>query len=199
MHHRDESRRRSRRRLGAASGDCMLRKLAMVVSLNMEARSACAILLNPCLDEERSTAYAVLRIVAEQREWEKIEVANLFSVRTRNSKELALTQLNRSHVLATRPRVEDLLACCTDLIFAWGVSLLPGKQRHLQREQIEWIISRAAFYGHECAWMMGGTTRHPSRWRQYVGPQRAVVAGLSTAQRLDRALICCPIWEASKE
>lgn len=170
----------------------------MSVSTMTETRSVCALMLNPSLDEERSTAYVVLQTVAERKGWGRVEVANLFSVRTRNSKDLAATHLTRSDILQARPHIEDALAGATDIMFAWGVSLLPGTQRQLQREQVEWVISRSYFYGHKSAWMMGGTTRHPSRWRQYVGPQRAVVVGSSTAERLDRALVRRPIWEAAR-
>lgn len=168
----------------------------MSASIETETRSVCVLMLNPSLDEEASTSYAVLHTVAERKGWGRVEVANLFPVRTRNSKALAATHLKRSDLLQARPHIAAVLARATEVVFAWGVSPLPGAQGQLHREQVEWVISRTAFYGHESAWMMGGTTRHPSRWRQYVGPQRALVAGASTAERLDRALVRRPIWEA---
>lgn len=152
-----------------------------------------ALLLNPSLDEEKSTSYAVLRIMAERKGWSSIEVANLISLPTRDTKLLAAAPLRRSDLIKARPRIESLLARCNEVIFAWGVSLLPGDAGRLQREQIQWVLACAIRHGHQEAWMMGGVTRHPSRWRQFVGPQRALVEGRTTAERLEQALVRRPI------
>lgn len=153
----------------------------------------CVLMLNPSLDEEGSTSYAVLAMVSERKGWDSVEVANLFPVPTRNSKVLAASSLTREHILSARPRIETAIAHSTDVLFAWGVSPLPGIAGQLHREQVEWVISRTIRYGHEDVWMMGGQTRHPSRWRQYVGPQRALIHGASTAERLERALVRRPV------
>lgn len=153
----------------------------------------CAVLLNPNLDEEKSTSYAVLRMVAERKGWTAIEVGNLLPVRTRNSKLLARASLKHSDIVAARPPIDALLSRSTEVVFAWGVSSLPGALGRLQREQIEWVFACAVKYGHEEAWVMGGTTRHPSRWRQYVGAQRSLYHGGSTIDRLEQALVRRPI------
>ncbi|WP_282580688.1 DUF1643 domain-containing protein [Microbacterium aurugineum] len=163
-----------------------------------EDSSVCVLMLNPSLDEKRSTSYAVLEVVSERKGWNMIEIANLFPVHTRNSKLLAATSLNRSDIFSARPRIDAAIARCAEVLFAWGVAPLPGIAGRLYREQVEWVISRTAHYGHEDAWMMGGEPRHPSRWRQYVGPQRAIVSGVSTAERLERALVRRPIHDAMK-
>ena len=168
----------------------------MTALTELGASSICALMLNPSLDEEGSTSYAVLQAVAERRGWNRVEVANLFPVRTRNSKVLAAMPVTRSDIMDARPRLDAALAGAAEVLFAWGVSSLPGERGKFHREQVEWVVSRAVLYGHESAWMMGGATRHPSRWRQYVGPQRALVAGASTAERLDRALVRRPVWDA---
>ncbi|MDP5228550.1 MULTISPECIES: DUF1643 domain-containing protein [Arthrobacter] len=170
----------------------------MTVSVGLGGRSVCALMLNPSFDEKASTSYAVLEVVAELKGWSGVEVANLFPMRTRNSKALAATSVRRADILEARINIEAVLGRAAEVLFAWGVSRLPGEHGRLHREQVEWVVSRVAFYGHESVWVMGGETRHPSRWRQYVGPQRALISGGSTVERLDRALVRRPLRDLAE-
>lgn len=140
----------------------------MTVFVELGTRSVCALMLNSSFDEKASTSYPVLQAVAERKGWGSVEVANLFPVRRRNSKALAVTSVKRADVLDARRNIEAVLARATEVLLAWGVSRLPGEHARLHREQVEWVVSRAGFHEHESAWMMGGETRHPSRWGQYV-------------------------------
>ncbi|MFV0432932.1 MAG: DUF1643 domain-containing protein [Leucobacter sp.] len=162
----------------------------------MQPLSVGALLLNPSLDVHRSTSHAVLRLLATRKDWPNPRVVNLIEIPTRNSKVLAQTQILYEDLYAARPHIESMLASSTQLIFAWGTSFMPGEAGVKQRQQIHWAIECAARYGHSEAWMMGGSPRHPSRWRQYVGPQRAIHEGGTTADRLERALILRPIETA---
>ncbi len=157
---------------------------------------ATAVLLNPSLEPTASVSSLILEQLRRQRGWESVTITNLLDIPTRNSKELALIATSREPWLAARPALLDSLTDATDLIFGWGVSALSGQARLWQAEQVAWVLDQSRLLGHTDVWMAMGRPRHPSRWRQFVGPQRALVAGESTIDRIDRMLALHPVAEA---
>lgn len=153
-----------------------------------------AILLNPARDTKRtSTTQLVLEDVRVAKAWGRLEIANLVETPTRNSKELARVATSPEAFLDARDRLETVLTSSDMLVFAWGVASLPGPTGRHVRGQTSWVISRAQHHGHTHVWVMGGQPRHPSRWRQYVGPQRGLFSGTTTIDRLTQGLERCAI------
>ncbi|WP_124246897.1 DUF1643 domain-containing protein [Kroppenstedtia sanguinis] len=152
------------------------------------------ILLNPARETKRvSTTQQVLEDVRVAKVWGKLEIANLVETPTRNSKELAQVATSPQVFLDARDRLEALLTSSDTLVFAWGVAPLSGTAGRHVRGQTSWVISRARHHGHTHAWVMGGRPRHPSRWRQYVGPQRGLFDGSTTVDRLMQGLERCAL------
>lgn len=156
-----------------------------------------AILLNPTgVIQGTSTSVRVLEDVRLSMGWAVLEIANLVGTPTRNSKELEDTTVSHRDFLSARDRLERVVATSDTLIFAWGIAPLRGMVGKYLRDQTEWIVSQARHHGHTHAWMMDGRPRHPSRWRQYVGPQRGLFKGDNTAARLAQGLQRCAVDEA---
>lgn len=153
-----------------------------------------AILLNPARETKRpSTTELVLEDVRVAKAWGMLEIANLVETPTRNSKELAQVATSPEAFLGARDRLDAILTSSDILVFAWGIAPLPGPAGRHVRGQANWVISRAQHHGHTHAWAMGGRPRHPSRWRQYVGPQRGLFDGPTTIDRLTRGLERCAL------
>lgn len=153
-----------------------------------------AILLNPAREANRvSRTHMVLEDVRVAKAWGTMEIANLVETPTRNSKELEQAATSVQLFLDARDRLDTVLASSDTLVFAWGIAPLRGLTGTYVRDQANWVISRALHHGHTHAWVMGGHPRHPSRWRQYVGPQRGLFDGATTADRLTQGLERCAV------
>ena len=153
-----------------------------------------AILLNPAREANRvSRTHLVLEDVRVAKTWGTLEIANLVGTPTRNSKELEQVATSVQLFLDVRDRLDTVLAGSDTLVFAWGVAPLRGLAGTYVRDQANWVISRALHHGHTHAWVMGGHPRHPSRWRQYVGPQRGLFDGATTVDRLAQGLERCAV------
>lgn len=156
-----------------------------------------AILLNPATEANGvSRTHLVLEEVRTAKTWGTLEIANLVEIPTRNSKELEQVATSAQLFLGARDRLETVLARSDILVFAWGVAPLRGPAGKYVRNQVSWVISRALHHGHTHAWLMGGHPRHPSRWRQYVGPQRGLFDGVTTVDRLIQGLEWCTVETA---
>lgn len=152
------------------------------------------ILLNPVRETKRaSTTQIVLEDLRVAKAWGNLEIANLVETPTRNSKELARVATCPQVFLDARDHLDAVLTSSDTLVFAWGIAPLPGPAGRHVRVQATWVITRAQHHGHTHAWVMGGRPRHPSRWRQYVGPQRGLFNGSTTLDRITQGLERCPL------
>ncbi len=159
--------------------------------------AACAVLLNPSHDPERSTSAVVLEALRIERSWGSISIANLLNIPSQDSRKLPPQADDARLWVESRTNLQAAIAGSTDLIFGWGVTPLTGPARQLQREQVEWVIDIARRSGHQSVWMLAGAPRHPSRWRQFVGPQRGLYSGGTTSERIHRALTQNPTESAA--
>lgn len=158
----------------------------------------CAILLNPSLKATGSTSQGNLEIAAPALGYSAVSIVNLIDLPTRNSKELSPLAVDPQIWIAARPRIESALSMADGVIFAWGASRLEGKANLWKENQVEWIIEQTLQLGHSTVFMMDGSPRHPSRWRQYVGPQKQRVLGATLEERFQSALRRCSPEVASK-
>jgi hypothetical protein len=148
----------------------------------------CAVLLNPSFSGTHSVSHANLRVVAEVLGLDRVLVVNLVGLQTRNSRDLAELATTSDAWHAARPEIEAATRQSNHLLFGWGDSRLRGIANTWKQEQIEWTVARAIEHGHEHVLMMDEKARHPSRWRQYVGPQRGLFTGSSIEHRFVQAL-----------
>ncbi|MEV8373632.1 DUF1643 domain-containing protein [Kribbella sp. NPDC056861] len=147
-----------------------------------------AILLNPSADPQGSVSVAMLRALRDHRGWAAVPVVNLVNTPSRDSRELSQLAGDSRVWEAARGPLEQAIRDCDELLLGWGVSPLAGAARPHQRAQVRWVLNHARAHGHTRAWMLAGAPRHPSRWRQFVGPQRGLIVGGSTIDRIDQLL-----------
>lgn len=153
----------------------------------------CAVLLNPSLSTGSTISHSNLEVAATTLGFSGFQIANLIQLASRNSKDLAPMAINEDDWLKSRPEIERALNSSDEVVFAWGVSRLAGEANSYKEEQINWTIQEALSAGHFQALLMGGSPRHPSRWRQYVGPQRNRIPGDTLEDRFQLALNRHPI------
>lgn len=155
---------------------------------NADGPALCAVLLNPSLSGPHSVSHGNLRVAAEALGFCRVSIVNLVGLQTRNSRDLAELATTPDAWQAARPGIEDAIRKSDHLLFGWGDSRLRGIANTWKREQITWTVARAIEHGHHHVLMMDESARHPSRWRQYVGPQRGLYTGSSIEHRFVQAL-----------
>lgn len=168
----------------------------MQIEIGHTARSAgdadghalCAVLLNPSFSGPRSVSHGNLRVAAEALGFDRVTIVNLVGLQTRNSRDLAELATAPDAWRSARTEIGDAIRESDHLLFGWGDSRLRGIANTWKQEQIEWTVAQAIEHGHEHVLMMDEKARHPSRWRQYVGPQRGLYTGPTVEHRFAQAL-----------
>lgn len=168
---------------------------------NVDGPALCAVLLNPSFSGPHSVSHGNLRVAADAMGFGRMSIVNLVGLQTRNSRDLAELATTPDVWHSAQSGIEDAIQKSDHLLFGWGDSRLRGIANTLKREQIAWTVARAIEHGHQHVLMMDDKARHPSRWRQYVGPQRGLYAGSSIEHRFVQALrlhrtdsILAPPW-----
>lgn len=120
-------------------------------------------------------------------------VVNLFSLPTRDVKELFECGADGHGWASARLRIREGLADADALLCAWGVSPLTGTARKHRLDQLRWLEAEAGVRGLDKAWTAGGAPRHPSRWHQYVSDVHGRVSGGTFQERLKQVLTEVPM------
>lgn len=146
-----------------------------------------ALLLNPPLrDPSDTVSMANLHVAKDVLGCASLQVANMFAIPTKDLPDINLVGREPHGWLATRPQLTEAIAQADVVILGWGLGGLSGPARLHFREQIDWVFSLLAAHGR--VWTVGGVPRHPSRWRQFVGPQRNIARGEDFTERLRSVL-----------
>jgi hypothetical protein len=172
--------------MATTSAFCELREQAIRGTL-------CAVLLNPSLSTQDTISHSNLGVASKTLGFEGFQIVNLVQVPSRNSKDLALVAASEDDWLKSRPEIDRALKSADEVVFAWGASRLTGEANRHKEEQITWTIQRTLNAGHSEVLLMDGSPRHPSRWRQYVGPQKKRVAGDTLEDRFRAVLNRHPV------
>lgn len=148
----------------------------------------CAILLNPSFNMQNTISESNLAVAARALGFDSFQIVNLIRIQSRNSKELAQKATDEDAWLMSRPHIESALNFADEVVYAWGASRLAGQANRYKEEQVRWITRQTIHAGHKRVLLMDGSPRHPSRWRQYVGPQKMRVVGDTLEDRFRAAL-----------
>ena len=153
----------------------------------------CAVLLNPSFNAENTISHSNLGVAAASLGFDEFHIVNLIQIQSRNSKELAQKAIKQEAWLVSRPELGQALCSADEVVFAWGTSRLAGQANRHKDDQVEWTIQQTVRAGHTEVLLMDGSPRHPSRWRQYVGPQKLRVTGDTLEDRFRKVLNRHPI------
>jgi hypothetical protein len=146
-----------------------------------------ALLLNPPVVGGTRTVRN-LHVAAELLACDDLEIANLFSIPTRD-----VTAINRLGASwegweDAQSALHQLIIRSDHLLAGWGVSGLSGPVARHKQAQVDFVRETAERAGKERIWTLLGEARHPSRWHQYVSDKHGRTSGGSLPERIGAVL-----------
>lgn len=162
---------------------------APVVVSGPDQRMLCAILLNPPLRPEADTiSHRNLLAALPLTGCTELRLVNLIDLQTKDQTQLASLVVTEPDLERSRQQLSAAIEGADEILFAWGTGRITGGVGKLLKEQAAWVRARVNARGLSKVWMVAGTPRHPSRWRQFVGPEKRRVEGSSFEERLGKVL-----------
>lgn len=116
-----------------------------------------------------------------------IRVANLVDFRTKTLNELSSATASQDWLRA-RPEIESLIESCDHILVGWGLHLPSGPAGPLMRAQVDWALGALVRHPIPSVWTVGGESRHPSRWHQYIAAKHGRARGTTSKERLASVL-----------
>lgn len=107
-----------------------------------------------------------IELVRQILDFDEARLANLFSVPTRQTGDVTQVGSEPQGWLAARPHLEDGLQQASAVLLAYGVGKPSGPAREHHSAQVMWLEERIAHLDVP-VWLVGGKTRHPSRWQRH--------------------------------
>ncbi|MGW4683354.1 DUF1643 domain-containing protein [Streptomyces sp. NPDC004244] len=167
-----------------------VRKLNALIDLDVETsnpRILCAILLNPPLRPAETTiSHRNLVAALPLTGCSELKVANLVDLPSKDQVELASLEVTEQDLARSRLLLSTAIEDADEVLFAWGTKKLAGTSGRLLHEQAKWV--RSLVEPSRRVWLVAGTPRHPSRWRQFVGPEKQRIEGPTFEARLAKVL-----------
>ncbi|WP_078651477.1 DUF1643 domain-containing protein [Streptomyces xylophagus] len=162
---------------------------APVAVSGADQRMLCAILLNPPLRPAAETIshrnlLAALPLIG----CTELRLANLIDLQSKDQTQLASLVVTEQDLERSRQQLSEAIEGADEVLFAWGTGRITGVVGRLLKEQAAWVRTHVDARGLRKVWMVAGTPRHPSRWRQFVGPEKQRVEGSSFEERLAKVL-----------
>lgn len=152
-------------------------------------RTLCAVLLNPALKPPTDTiTFRNLTSALPLIGCDRLQLANLLDTPTKDQKELGRRNIAEDEVGRSRLLLQRAVTEADEVLFAWGAGPIPGAAGAALREQEAWLRLHLRANGVPRIWMVAGSPRHPSRWRQFVGPEKQRVHGATFEERLAKVL-----------
>lgn len=127
---------------------------------------------------------------------ERLAIANLLNTPSKDAPELNRRVLRESEVIESRLQLSIALSQADEVLLGWGMGGMTGPVRLALRLQVQWLNEMLRAEGFEGVWTIAGRPRHPSRWRQYVGPEKRRVEGDCFEDRLRNVLVRVPLRAA---
>jgi hypothetical protein len=151
------------------------------------------VLLNPSARNPLGVTVESVAVAAAVLGFRRYRIWNLSLTPTRDLPELNREGTSDAGWLQARPGLTEGLRSGRGLLVGWGLGGFSGGTRLQFSTQVHWFLSQAVVLDWRSCWTVGGLPRHPSRWRQYVGPQRGLYMGCTFEERLRRALVATPL------
>ncbi|MBX7473485.1 DUF1643 domain-containing protein [Streptomyces sp. NPDC056132] len=152
-------------------------------------RLLCAILLNPPLRPAVDTiSHRNLLAALPVTGCTELRLANLIDLQSKDQKQLASLIVTGHDLERSRQQLSQAIEGADEVLFGWGAGGVTGAVGRLVKEQAAWVRTHVGARGIRTVWMVAGTPRHPSRWRQFVGPEKRRVEGSSFEERLTKVL-----------
>jgi hypothetical protein len=162
---------------------------APVAVSGADQRMLCAVLLNPPLRPAVDTiSHRNLLAALPLTGCTELRLANLIDLQSKDQTQLASLVVTEPDLERSRQQLAAAIEGADEVLFAWGTGRIAGVVGKLLKEQAAWVRGYVDARGLAKVWMVAGTPRHPSRWRQFVGPEKRRVEGSSFEERLAKVL-----------
>ncbi|MET7269680.1 DUF1643 domain-containing protein [Streptomyces sp. NPDC005908] len=162
---------------------------APVAVSESDQRKLCAILLNPPLRPAVDTiSHRNLLAALPLTDCTELRLANLIDLKSKDQTQLASFVVTEADIERSRRQLAAAIEGADEILFAWGTGRVTGVVGKRLKEQAAWVRAQVDARGLSKVWMVAGTPRHPSRWRQFVGPEKRRVEGSSFEERLAKVL-----------
>ncbi|MFC3982715.1 DUF1643 domain-containing protein [Streptosporangium jomthongense] len=153
-------------------------------------RVLCAILLNPPLrPAEETVTYRNVTAALSITGCQSLSLVNLLAVPSKDLPSLNQTPISAREIVISREKLRKSITHSDEVLVAWGMGGGTGMLRQLLKDQVTYVREVLREQGVRSVWTLEGKPRHPSRWHQYLGPQKNRVPGSSFQDRLNRALV----------
>ncbi|MEV4383433.1 DUF1643 domain-containing protein [Streptosporangium sp. NPDC049644] len=153
-------------------------------------RVLCAILLNPPLrPAERTITYRNVTAALSTTGCQQLSLTNLLAVPSKDLPSLNRIKISEQEIAASREALRQAIMYGDEVLVAWGMGGATGALKQLLNSQVTYVREVLHERGIHSVWALQGRPRHPSRWRQYLGPQKNRVSGDSFQDRLNQALV----------
>jgi hypothetical protein len=153
-------------------------------------RTLCAVLLNPPLRPAVETvSHRNLIAALPLTGCTELRLTNLIDLQSKDQIQLASIPVTEQDIQRSRQRLSSAVEGADEILFAWGSSRVLGATGKIVKEQAAWLHTHLNSRRFPRVWMVAGAPRHPSRWRQFVGPEKQRVQGGSFEERLAKVLM----------
>lgn len=155
----------------------------------VQGRTLCAVLLNPALRQvEETITYHNVRAALPLMGCSELIITNLLNVATKDAPELNRAVISKQEIATAREQISMALQHADEVLVAWGMGGMTGDVRIALQQQTAWLFKTLGRHHLQHVWTVAGRPRHPSRWRQYVGPEKQRVTGSTFEERLGKVL-----------
>ena len=147
-----------------------------------------AILLNPKDSSGITTTYRNIQVASQVLKVTSFEIVNLVSLPTKDLPVLNQLASDPNDWISARGDLRRGIKQGDLVLSAWGLGGFSGQSKVNFQDQKSWLRTYLQSIGVDCVLTIGGRPRHPSRWRQYLGPQRGLYKQATFELRLEAAL-----------
>lgn len=158
-----------------------------------------AVLLNPPSASTGARTLGAVRRAAQALGFDGYEIVNLFAEPTPTVIELNGVTGQESAWPVLQSQLREALRVAGGVLGGWGVAGASGPLRVLRAQRAAWLLEEAKRIGHKEVWMVGGESRHPSRWHQYVADRHGRTDGGTFEERLRQVLVPIPLCTCGVE
>ncbi|MFJ2786157.1 MULTISPECIES: DUF1643 domain-containing protein [unclassified Streptomyces] len=163
--------------------------MTALVTSGFDQRKLCAILLNPPLRPAADTiSHRNLLAALPLTGCGELRLANLIDIPSKDQRQLAGIIVTERDLARSREQLSAAIEGADEILFAWGTGSITGTVGRALKDQVAWVHAHVDARGLRRVWMVADTPRHPSRWRQFVGPEKRRVEGSCFEERLAKVL-----------
>jgi len=163
-------------------------KARISVARNTQVRLL-VILLNPPLLQGGARTLMNVEVAGHVLNATSVETVNLVNVATRDLPELNRVGSQAEPWLEARTQLHRAIGSADAVLAAWGLGGFSRNTRANFEDQRSYMTAQICLRDFGGVWSVAGRPRHPSRWRQYLGPEKARVEGANFEERLSRSLV----------